>query len=199
MNRESPEGTADGDEQTVEGMMSHLEDAKQLQEAKSRGEDLATSSIQRAMSQRLDPAVLGSNHEQRLVELEENEVVTHRAGKAWKSAKVGVEIHGRLPIYYRIDGEITHTGYISKIAIDPEEGTKEAEEFVEHITDADTYADYNDRLDTTTYIVTDGKRLANPFPQSELQKLVSGENIDQGYSYQPAYVRQRDGDFPDFP
>jgi hypothetical protein len=30
-------------------------------------------------------------------------------------------------------------------------------------------------------------------------KIWSGENISEDYSYQPAYVVQRPGDFPDFP
>ncbi len=151
------------------------------------------------MHSRTDVAVLASNHEQRVTELESNDAVTHRSSKAWKSAKVGFDAHGRLPVYYRMDGDVTHKGYISKLVIDPDEHSAEAEELITHITDDDIYGEYNDVLDTTTFVVTDGERLDEPFPQTELQKLSGDGAIDEGYSRQPAYVIQRPGDFPDFP
>jgi len=33
---------------------------------------------------------------------------------------------------------------------------------VRYVTDADTYSDYNDRLDTTTFVVTGGEQLDEP-------------------------------------
>ena len=113
-------------------------------------------------------------------------------------AKIGVEAHGRLPIYYRLDNLVTHTGYISAIVLDPSENTIGAEEFLRHVPDADTYSEYYDELDTTTFIVTEGQRLADPFPQSELEKLSGNGSVSENFSRQPAYVVQRPGDFPDF-
>lgn len=71
--------------------------------------------------------------------------------------------------------------------------------YVEHITEADTYSEYSDLLDTTTYIVRGGKRLETPFPQSELQLLSGDGTVSKNYSRQPAYVVQRPGDFSDPP
>lgn len=140
---------------------------------------------------------MASNHEPRLEEIEDNDAVTHRSGKRWASAKVGVDAHGRLPIYYRLDNLVTHKGYISNIILDPNENTAATEDFIEHITDADTYSDYYDQLDTTTFIVTDGQRLTDPFPQSELKKLSGSGSVSEDFSRQPAYVVQRPDDFPD--
>ena len=44
-------------------------------------------------------------------------------------AKIGVEAHGRLPIYYRLDNLVTHTGYISAIVLDPSENIPYAGSF----------------------------------------------------------------------
>lgn len=194
-----PDGSgSDDSEDSVEAMMQHLDEAKQRDRTSNRRRKRPTAtSLQRKMQSRTDVAVLASNHESRVKELESNDAVTHRSGKAWKSAKVGVDAHGKLPIYYRMDGEVTHKGYISKIVIDPDENSAEAEELVQHITDDDTYGEYHDVLDTTTFVVTDGERFNEPFPQTELRKLSGDGTIDEGYSRQPAYVIQRQGDFPD--
>ena len=185
-------------EETIDEMMEHLEPAKASKQRQAENRDQAQSKLQRSIVKRNDPAILASNFESRLEEIVENEAVTHRSSKAWRTAKIAVGAHGRLPIYYRLDGEITHTGYISDIVLEPDEETDRLEKLLEHISDADTYDNYNDELDTTNYIVTGGKRLEEPFPQSELRKLADGDPIDENYSRQPAYVRQRRGDFPDF-
>lgn len=192
---------SDNPDQSVEEMIQHLDEAKQLDQSaiKRKRQNKTGSTLQDKIQQRTDAAVLASNHESRLEEIVTNEAVTHRSGKQWKSAKLGVEAHGRLPIYYRLDGKITHKGYISRLVLDPDENTEAVEEFVQYITDADTYSEYHDQLDTTTYIVTNGERFDEPFSQSELRKLSDGESIDEDYSYQPAYVVQRPGDFPNFP
>lgn len=72
------------------------------------------------------------------------------------------------------------------------------DEIQAHITDDDTYGEHNDKYDTTTFLVTGGQRLAESFSQSELEFIEGGEYVDEDYTYQPAYVRQRDGDFPNF-
>lgn len=180
--------------------MQHLTEAKQRDRPSSRRRKRSSvSGLQRKMQSQTDVAVLASNHEARVKELESNDAVTHRSGKPWTSAAVGVEAHGRLPIYYRMDGDVTHKGLISNIVINPDENSVEAEKLVQHITDDDTYGEYHDVLDTTTFIVTDGERLKEPFPQTELQKLSGEGTIDDGYTRQPAYVIQRPDDFPDFP
>lgn len=196
MSRES-EGASG---ESIEEMLQHLDEAKKLQKTSSTRSSGggASTKLQREILRRADPAVLASNHEARLSELASKNTVTHRSGKPWKSAKIGVEAHGCLPIYYRLDGEVTHKGYISRILLHPNENTVAADEFVQHITDDDDYSEYHEQLDTTTFLVTDGERLSDPFPQTELQKLSGDGPIDEGYSRQPAYVVQRPGDFPDF-
>lgn len=188
-------------DESLDTMMQHLEAAKQ-RETPTRHQRTRSSSrtgLQAKMQSRTDVAVLASNYEARLDEFTEEDAVTHRSSKAWKSAKVGFETHGRLPIYYRSDGEITHKGYISELVLNPEENMEKAEELLKYITDNDTYEDYNDRLDTTTFVVTDGERLDESFSQTKLEKLSGDGNIEAGFSRQPAYVVQRDGDFPNFP
>ena len=158
-----------------------------------------TTPLQRKIQRRTDVAVLASNFPSRLAEIEDHDAVTHRSSKRWKAAKLGVEAHNRLPVYYRSDGEITHTGYISELLLDPKENDDRAEAFLDRITDDDTYGDFNDMLDTTTYLVTGGTRLDEPFPQTALRKLSDGEPVDENFSRHPAYVIQRPEDFPEFP
>lgn len=80
-----------------------------------------------------------------------------------------------------------------------EEDTPNVQWCLDHISDADTYGDCNDTLDTTTYSVTDSARLEEPFSQTELRKVHNGEPIDENVSRHPACVSQQPGDFPDFP
>jgi len=194
--REDPDRESDG---SVDDMLRHLDEAKGLEDAGEARRSRTGSGLRDKIRRRTDVAILASNHEARLKETVTSDAVTHRSGKRWSSAKAGVEAHGRLPIYYRLDGEVTHKAYITRLELDPDEDTPGVEEFVRNIPEADTYSDYNERLDTTTFLVRDGERLDEPFSQSELRKLDGGEPIDEDYSYQPAYVRQRPGDFPDFP
>lgn len=187
-------------DESVDDMLQHLEEAKQRDETPrsntSSKSDLSKKA--RLMQKRPDPAVLAGNFESRLQELVDYEKVTHRAGKPWTSAKVGVETHGRLPIYYRLDGEITHIAYIEQIVIRPEGDSDVPEAIKDNISDDDTYSDHNAKYDTTTFLLADGEKLSNPFAQSELERIGGGEYVSEDFSYAPAYVRQRDGDFPDF-
>jgi len=186
--------------ESVDDMFQHLSEAKQRDSTPrtTRSKGGGQSKIERLMSQRPDAAVLASNYEVRMQEMVELDKVTHRAGKPWTSAKAGVEAHGRLPVYYRVDGMVTYTGYIEDIVLRPEDESDVPQEMKDHITDDDTYSDFNEKYDTTTYLVSGGKRLDEPFPQSELERIQGGEYIDEDYSYQPAYIRKRDGDFPEF-
>ena len=190
----------DGGDDTIEEMIQHLDKAKKTRRETSERTKTSRSLSKKArlMQKRPDPAVLASNFEPRLEELAELPKVTHRCGKPWTSAEAGLEAHGRLPIYYRLDGEVAYIGYIIEMAIRPEDESDVPQVIKDHITEDDTYSDYNDKYDTTTYLVADGKRLDEPFPQSELERIEGGEYVDEGFRYQPAYVRQRDGDFPDF-
>ena len=198
MNEESDTGERESDG-SVDDMMKHLDEAKQRDEPPRRNNRSSSTMSKKAklMQTRPDAAVLASNYEVRLQELVDLKKVTHRAGNPWTSAKAGLERHGQLPIYYRLDGEITHKGYIVEMVIRPEDESDVPQSIKKHITDDDTYSDFNDKYDTTTYLVTDGERLDEPFPQSDLLRIEGDEYVDENYSYQPAYVRQRDGDFPD--
>lgn len=145
-------------------------------------------------------AVLARNYTERLEEFVELDGVTHRSGKPWQAAKHGVEEWGRLPLYYverETSGMVTHKGYISEISVNPTDGEDVAERLREHISPEDTYDQYNDELDTTTFLATEGERLSEPFHQSELQKLSGNGSVAKNYSRQPAYVVIRPNDFPD--
>lgn len=190
----------EGDDESVDEMFKHLDGAKErYKENKQKARRRKASSLtplQQAMRSRTDGAVLASNHEARLKEIEENDAVTHRSGKPWTTAKIGVDAHGTVPIYYRQDGLVTHTAYITDIVVNPSKNSNRAKRFVEHVTDDDTYDQYHDQLDTTTFIVSEGRQLDDPFPQSELELLSGDGTISEEYSRQPAYVVQRPGDFP---
>ena len=190
----------DRSNESVDEMMKHLNEAKQVDKVATRRarRGKTGTNLQDKIKRQTNAAVLASNHKARLKEIAANDAVTHRSGKRWKSAKVGFEAHGRLPIYYRLDGNVTHKGYISNIVLEPEKNTDEAEDLLQHITDEDTYSEYFEKLDTTTFVVTDGEALDDPFPQTELEKLSGDGTIEEGYSRQPAYVIQRPDDFPDF-
>lgn len=197
-NDDDATGDSDG---AVGDMMKHLDDAKDLDasDIKKRRQRKTRSGRRSPIERRTDVAVLASNFESRLEEMVAKEAVTHRSSKVWKSAKLGVDEHGRLPIYYRSDGEVAYKGYVTRMVLNPTENAEEAEEFVQHISEGDTYGEYNDEMDRTTYIVADGERLEEPFSQSELRLLLGEGTVDENYSRQPAYVIQRPGDFPDFP
>ena len=191
-----------GPSDSISEMFVHMEGAKERRKERAARQSSKSQSsgtpLQRAIRDRTDCAVLASNHEQRLQEMVDSNAITHRSGKRWASAKVGVDAHGRMPIYYRLDGMITHVGYISQIILDPSENEAAANEFLKHISSGDTYGEYHDELDTTTFIVTEGRRLADPFSQSELRKISGTGHINENFSRQPAYVVQRPGDFPEF-
>jgi hypothetical protein len=192
-------GNQGEDDESFDAMFQHLDGAKERykenQQQSRRRKMSSLTPLQDAMRSRTDGAVLASNHEARLKEIEENDAVTHRSGKAWTTAKIGVDAHERLPIYYRQDGLVTHTAYITDIIVNPNKNTARAKRFVEHVTDDDTYDQYHEQLDTTTFIVSGGKRLDEPFPQSELELLSGSGNVSADFSRQPAYVVQRLGDF----
>ncbi|WP_276248411.1 hypothetical protein [Haladaptatus sp. YSMS36] len=194
-----PDEDPSADQSTAESlkeMMRHLESAKKLNKERKRPKRKPRlQGLQKKMAERSDTAVLASNFPARLEELATYDAVTHRSGKPWVSAKIGVDAHGRLPIYYRQDGIVTHTGVITRIILNPNPESEEAKEFLKHITESDTYSDNFDELDKTTYIVEQGTKLAEPFPQTELIKVRNNEPIDEGYSRQPSFVFQRKGDF----
>ena len=85
------------------------------------------------------------------------------------------------------------------MVVNPQEGDPDAEELRGHISDTDTYSDYNDELDTTTFLVSEGEELKTPFHQSDLTVISTGNAVSEDLSRQPAYVKQRPGDFADFP
>lgn len=166
VSNSNPEKDEDGP--AIDEMLQHLPEAKQRNDSRKRDSTTSKnwSKIAKLMRKRRDPAVLASNHEPRLEELVELPKVTHRAGKPWTSAKAGLEAHGRMPIYYRLDGEVTHKGYITQMVINPEDESDVPQVIQDHITDDDTYSDYNEEFDVTTFLVTDGQELNEPFPQS---------------------------------
>lgn len=196
----SPDKKTEESSNSIDEMLQHLPEAKQRDETPRTNATTSKnwSKKENLMRRRPDPAVLASNHKSRLEELVELTKVTHRAGKPWTSAKAGVEAHGRLPIYYRLDGEVTHVGYITQIIIRPEDESDVPQVIKDNITEDDTYSDFNDKYDTTTFLVTDGRRLDESFPQSDLMRIEGKEYVKEDFSYQPAYVRQREGDFPNF-
>lgn len=189
------DGEADAD---IDGMMRHLEEAKNRENSDRRKRSgKRWSGLQLKMRKRSNVAILSKNYSDRLDELVEYKAITHRSGSTLRSAEAAFDAHGQLPIYYRTGDTVTHTGIITELVIDPDPGSKEAEKFRKHISDSDTYSESNDELDETTYIVEHGKKLDDPFPMTELRKVRNSEPIDEDFWRSPAYVFQRDGDFSD--
>lgn len=187
-------------DETIEGMMQHLDGAKELKKRKDRVKNQTSrsmSQLQKKMATNPNTAVLSSNFPDRLEELVTYDAVTHRSSKRWVSAQIAVDYHGQLPIYYRQDGMITHTGVITEMVTEPAKNRKKAEKLLENSTDADTYSEHHEEIPGTIYVVTDGVKLDTPFPQTELVKVANDEPIDENYSRQPSFVYQRKGDFSD--
>jgi len=191
----------DDDESSIENMMQHLPAAKERKKSNSKSKSNTSSNkprrtgLQRKVRQHSNVAILSKNFPDRLDELVEADAITHRSGKELKSAESAVDAHGQLPIYYRSGDTVTHIGVITDIIINPDPDSTAAKKFREHISQADTYSEYNDELDTTTYIVKHGKKLDEPFSMTQLKKVSDNEPVDENFWRSPAYVFQRDGDF----
>jgi len=200
MGDNSPQPSAGEGKETVAEMMQHLPAAKELDRSTlDRNQRQPKTKLQREFTSRTDVAVLAKNYETRLEEAVEFEAVTHRSNSVWKTVAMGVEAHGRLPLYYRLGEMVAYKGYITDVIVEPDPTSEKAEKFLDHVTEDDTFAESNDPLGKMAYIVRGGERIEEPFPQTELVKVTNDENIVEGYRYQPAHVYQRDGDFPDFP
>ena len=57
------------------------------------------------------------------------------------------------------------------MVIRPEDESDVPQEIQDHITDDDSYGEYNKKYDATTYLVAEGRRLAESFLQSELERM----------------------------
>ena len=193
-----PEGS---DDPSLSEMMEHLEPAKELRKKREvnggrKRERRTYSGVASEVRQHRNVAVLAKNYEERLEELVERDAVTHRHSKKWKAAESAIDAHGQLPIYYRTGDMVTHTGIITDLILDPDPASAEAEKFRKQISDQDTYSEYNDELDATTYLVEHGQKLDEPFPMTDLIKVSDNEPVSPGFwRGAPAYVFQRDGDF----
>ncbi|WP_138006490.1 hypothetical protein [Halalkalirubrum salinum] len=187
----------DKEDSSIENMMQHLPAAKERKKSKSNtgSKKPRRTGLQRKVRQHSNVAILSKNFSDRLDELVESDAITHRSGKKLKSAESAVDAHGRLPIYYRSGDTVTHIGVITDIIINPDPDSTAAKKFRDHISKADTYSEYNDELDTTTYIVKNGKKLDEPFSMTQLNKVSDNEPVDENFWRSPAYVFQRDGDF----
>jgi len=187
--------SGDPEDTSLEGMMQHLETAKQLDRSDSSTDQSRWSGLQRKVRKHRNIAILSKNYTDRLEELVEYDAITHRSGSTLRSAEAAFDAHGQLPIYYRTGDTVTHIGIITQLIIDPDPDSTEAEAFRKHISKNDTYSEHNAELDETTYIVEQGQQLADPFPMTDLLKVSNNEPIDDGFWRSPAYVFQRDGDF----
>lgn len=153
------------------------------------------SSPRVAMRNVSDPAVFTRNFQVRLDDAVRLETVTHRANKPWRSARIGIEVHGELPIYIKSrDAErnvVTHVGTLEDVVVYPTENPEKATRLREHVADRDTWSEHFDGADTL-YLLRDCRELEDPFPFTELRKIVDGEPLPPSYSRQPAYVYQID-------
>lgn len=192
----SDESSPGTDDPALDSMMQHLEAAKKLNSSNPSRRRPRWSGLQRKVRNHDNVAMLSKNYSDRLDELVEFDAITHRSGSTLRSAEAAVDAHGRLPIYYRSGDTVTHAGIITMLIIDPDPESAEAEAFRRHISENDTYGEYNDELDETTYIVEGGRELESPFPMTELRKVRNDEPIDEGFWRSPAYVFQRERDFP---
>lgn len=196
--KDSDDDSDKSEDTSLDQMMQHLEEAKKRDTSKSskRGKQNQYSGLAKKIRKHRNIAVLTKNFSDRLDELVEQDAITHRSSDGWTSAESAVDAHGYLPIYYRTGDTVTHAGIITDIVIDPDPESDDVEKFQKHISDDDTYQEYNDELDTTTYIVKHGRQLDDPFPMTELKKVSDNEPVSPGFwRGAPAYVFQREQDF----
>jgi hypothetical protein len=184
------------DDSSLNEMMQHLGEAKKLDKSRLKSNRTQWSGLQRKVRKQRNVAILSKNYSDRLAELVDRTKITHRSGSRLVSAAAAFDAHGQLPIYYRTGDMVTHTGIITDLILDPDPESQKAEKFRSQISEDDDYADYNEELDTTTYIVEHGRRLDEPFQMTELRKVSDEESIDEGFWRSPAYVFTREGDFP---
>lgn len=198
---------SDGDfgesvDSSLDEMMKHLDTAKAQRKKRAskkqqrKRERRKYSGVAFKIRQHRNVAVLAKNYKERRDELVNCDAVTHRHSTEWKAAESAIEVHGQLPLYYRTGKVVTHTGIITDIILNPDPTSEKVEKFRKHITEHDTYSEHNSELDTTTYIVEDGKKLDEPFPMTDLIKVSNNEPVKAGFWWgAPTYVFQRDGDF----
>jgi hypothetical protein len=193
---DDPDDSAESaDGASLDEMMQHLGEAKKLDKSTLTSNQTQWSGLQRKVRTQRNVAILSKNYSDRLDELVTREKITHRSGSRLVSAAAAFDAHGQLPIYYRTGDMVTHTGIITDLILDPDPESQKAEKFRSQISEDDDYADYNEELDTTTYIVEHGRKLDEPFQMTALRKVSDDEAIDEGFWRSPAYVYTREGDF----
>lgn len=192
---DSNELPEESEDTSLEGMMQHLEEAKKLDRSEPSKSQQRWTGLQRKMRKHPNVAILSKNYTDRLDELVEFDAITHRSGSILRSAEAAFDAHGLLPVYYRSGDTVTHTGIITDLIINPDPESDDVERFRDNISKEDTYAEHNEALDTTTYIVEHGRKLEKPFPMTELRKVSDNERVDEEFWRSPAYVFQREGDF----
>ncbi|AFZ73807.1 hypothetical protein [Natronobacterium gregoryi] len=199
---DSDDSSNQPEDSSLDQMMQHLEEAKERTTSSSsrRRKQSQYSGLAQKIRKHRSVAVLTKNYSKRLEELVEYDAITHRSSSTWTTAESAVDAHGSLPIYYRTEDTVTHAGIITDIVIEPDSESDDIEKFQKHISENDTYSEYNEELDTTTYIVEHGHKLDDPFPMTDLKKLSDNEPVSAGFwRGAPAYVFQRERDFQSIP
>ena len=187
---------------SVDRMMRHLEEAKERDNSRSstRRARSKYSGLAQKIRKHRNVAVLTKNYSDRREELVKHDAVTNRSKSGWTTAESAVDAHGCLPIYYRTGDTVTHAGLITAIILDPDPESDVAEKFRKHISESDTYHEQNEDLDTTTYIVEQGRELDDPFPMTDLIKLSNDEPVSPNFwRGAPTYVFHREQDFRTVP
>lgn len=142
-----------------------------------------------------NPAIFTRNFPSRLEDAVNLQKVTHRANKPWRSAEIGINHHGQLPVYIKSRGVdenvVTHVGTIEDVVVYPDENPEKEEQLSEYVAGRDTWDEHFNGADTL-YLLSDCRVVDDPFPFTELRKIVNGEPLPSSYSRQPAYVYQVD-------
>lgn len=120
--------------------------------------------------------------------------ITFRAASKWASAARAVNDGASLPTYISAIGSSATVEYAADLCavhIDPRPGDPKAEALLGHCLPStageDLWQEYGKRV-RTLYVLMNGRRLADPFPVSELRKVSDGEGISPEYKYSYAVV-----------
>lgn len=142
-----------------------------------------------------NPAIFTRNFPSRLEDAVRLQKVTHRANKPWRSAEFGIKLHGMLPAYIKsrdVDNNVvTHVGTVEDVVVDPSESPAKADQLQKFVAERDTWSEFFDGA-VTLYLLTNCRELDEPFPFTELRKIVDGEPLPSTYSRQPAYVYEKE-------
>ena len=127
---------------------------------------------------------------------EPSRAITFRATTVWKSGKDAVDVHGPRKMYIApVGGEglVEYEATLEKVLLHPERGARATEELLDaslpEIRDEGLWEGEQKPV-RTLFAISHCRRLARPFPYTELRKLSDGLPIHKNYGYSYSLVQE---------